>query len=486
MNSKNAFLPGRKGAPSGGMGSRLLRPFTAMAFFVAVLGFLALLLWGSAPAMAQEAISQEEPTPSSVDEMNTPMKRSFEEKPLRPGLFPWLKEKLKDTPAFFRDTKLNFKFRTYYFEQDNTGAGTKEAWAIGGALSYRSGWFLDHFAIGAVGYTSQPVSAPKSEDGSLLLGPGQEGYTVLGQIYGRVKLIEDNFLNIYRYEYNTPYLNADDSRMTPNTFEGYSFTGTYGGKEGAPGLRYGIGYIDKIKLRNSEKFISMSEAAGAQVQRGVSVASANFSYRGFQLGAVDYHSQDIINIAYGETRYLVNVTEDLGLLFAGQFTDQRSTGAELLTGSFFHTTQFGLMSSISYRNGILTLAYTNNGTGANLVNPWSSYPGYTSVQIESFKRAGEQAFMVKGSYNFARFGLDGVTAYALWTHGGGAVDPSTKSPVYQQDEYDFDLQWRPKSSFLEGLWFQARYAHVDARGSAPSGFPINEIRFIVNYDFQLL
>ena len=176
----------------------------------------------------------------------------------------------------------------------------------------------------------------------------------------------------------------------------------------------------------------------------------------------------------------------LGLLFAGQFTDQRSTGAELLTGSFFHTTQFGLMSSVSYRNGILTLAYTNNGTGADLVNPWSSYPGYTNVQVEKFNRAGEQAFMVKGSYNFARFGLDGVTAYALWTHGGGAVDPSTKSPVYQLDEYDVDVQWRPKSGFLEGLWFQARYAHVDARGSAPSGFPINEIRFIVNYDFQLL
>ena len=145
------------------------------------------------------------------------------------------------------------------------------------------------------------------------------------------------------------------------------------------------------------------------------------------------------------------------------------------------------MSNISYRNGILTLAYTNNATGANLVNPWSGYPGYTSVQVESFKRAGEEAFMVKGSYNFARFGLDTVTAYALWTHGWNAVDPATKAPVYQMNECDFDVQWRPKSGLLEGLWFRARYAHVDARGTTtPSGFPINEIRFIVNYDFQLL
>jgi len=34
---------------------------------------------------------------------------------------------------------------------------------------------------------------------------------VLGQLYGRVKLIEDNYLNLYRYEYNTPYINKDDA-----------------------------------------------------------------------------------------------------------------------------------------------------------------------------------------------------------------------------------------------------------------------------------
>ena len=467
------------------MRSRLLRPFTATALLLATLGFLALLPWGSAPLLAQEAIYQEEPTPSSVDEMITSMGRSFEEKRWRPGFFPWLKEKLKDTPAFFRDTKLDFNFRSFYMDEHNTAAQTKEAWAIGGALSYQSGWLLDHFQLGAVAYTSQPAYAPEMRDGTTLLQPDQEGYTVLGQIYGRIKLVGDNFLNLYRYEYNTPYLNADDSRMTPNTFEGYSFTGTYGGKDGAPGLRYGMGYIDKIKLRNSEEFIPMSVAAGAQVNRGVSVTGANFTYRGFQLGGIDYYSQDIINIAYAETRYLLKVTDNLGFLFAAQFTDQRSTGSELLTGSNFHTNQFGVMSNISYRNAILTLAYTSNAPGADVQNPWSGYPGYTSVMVEKFKRAGEQAFMIKGSYNFARFGLDSVTAYALWTHGWGAINPSTRSPVPQEDEYDLDIQWRPKG-FLEGLWFRARYAYVGSRDGSTAGFPINDIRFIVNYDFQLL
>ena len=283
--------------------------------------------------MAQEAISQEEPTPSSVDEIITPMDRSFEEKKPPPGLFPWLKEQLKDTPVFFRDTKLDLNARTYYFDRNKYDNTISEAWALGGSLAYRSGWLLDHFSLGAVLYTSQPLYAPDDRDGTLLLKPGQEGYTVLGQIYGRLKLVENHFINLYRYEYNTPYINKNDSRMTPNTFEGYTANGSFGGKEGAPGFRYGFGYIDKIKPRNSDTFISMSEAAGAKnADRGVFTGGGNFSYRGFNFGAIDYYSSDIINIFYTETSYKLAVTDRLGILFAAQFTDQRSVGDNLLKG----------------------------------------------------------------------------------------------------------------------------------------------------------
>jgi hypothetical protein len=468
------------------MRTKLLQSLRPVVFFAA-LAFLVLLLWEDTLLRAQEYISGEKPIPSSVKEIVTPMEKSYQERYWRPGISPWLKEKLKDTPAFFRDTKLDFNFRTYYLDQRNTGDRTLKAWAIGGALSYQSGWFLDHFCLGAVGYTSQPLYAPSSKDGTLLLEPGQEGYSVLGQIYGKVKLIGDNFLNIFRYQYDTPYLNPNDDRMTPQTFEGYTLKGKYGGKEGAPGLSYGLGYIDKIKLVNSGKFISMSEAAGApKVHRGVWLAGANFSYHGFQIGAVNYYSQDIINIAYAETRYLLEVTDCLGMLFTAQFTDQQSTGSNLLTGTNSHTSQFGLMSNIGYRNGILTLAYTIDASGADMRSPWGGYPGYTSDLDISFNRAAEQAFTLKVSYYFARFGLDSVAAYALWTHGWGAIDPATRSPLPQKDEYDFDIQWRPKSGFLDGLWFRARYARVDARGASTRGFPINDIRFIVNYDFELL
>jgi hypothetical protein len=230
----------------------------------------------------------------------------------------------------------------------------------------------------------------------------------------------------------------------------------------------------------------MSQAAGATVARGVFAEGFNFSYRGFQIGAIDYYSQDIINIAYGETKYRWKVTEQIGAIISAQITDQRSVGGNLLTGSSFHGTQFGAMANISYLNGILSLAYTNVGGGYNIQSPWGVYPGYSSSQIKDFNRAGEQSFTTKMSLNFARFGLEEISAYAKWVHGWGAIDPITNKSLYQQDELDFDLQWRPKSAKLKGIWFRARYAYVQSRGEPASGFPINDFRLILNYDFQLL
>jgi hypothetical protein len=474
-------------------------------------GLMAMLLWVNSPALAEEeAVTEEaphaqlgedatpmnksfeeetvtaEPPSATLGEEVTPMDKSFQEKPKHryPEPLPRVKEQLKDTQPFFRDTKLDLNLRTYYASSDNYDDTRNEAWALGGSLAYRSGWFLDRLKMGAALYTSQPLYAPDGRDGTLLLKPGQEGYTVVGQLYGKVKLREQTIINIYRQEANSPYLNGNDSRMSPNTFEGYTFAGAAGGKEGAPKINYGAGYIDKIKPRNSDRFISMSKAAGAEVNRGVAGGGANIAFPAFSIGAVDYYSEDIINIGYAEAKYAASLSERAGLVLSAQFTDQRSVGEDLLKGYSFKTNQVGVKADMSYGESIFTLAYTSDSPAADLQNPWSSYPGYTNVQVQSFNRAGEEALMVRGAYDFSQLGLKDLAAYALWVHGWGAVDPVTRNAVYQQDEYDVDLQWLPKSGDLKGMWFRIRYGHADQRGV--SNASANDFRVIVNYDLSLL
>ncbi len=92
---------------------------------------------------------------------------------------------------------------------------------------------------------------------------------MLGQLYGEFKFTDKIFAAIGAKAYNTPYINANDVRMTPNTFEGATVYGTLGGDQGEPAFRFGGGYISKIKQKNDDEFVPMSEAAGVKVDRGV-------------------------------------------------------------------------------------------------------------------------------------------------------------------------------------------------------------------------
>jgi len=450
---------------------------------------LAGLLGGGAPAWGQEALRLDRPPPSSVAESLVPTDLTFRPlyRPFHPPLAirKKLKEQLKDLPPFIRDAKLDVNPRTFYFYRDNDGSSKNEAWALGGSLALKSGYLLDHLAVGAVGYTSDHLYAPPGRDGTLILKPEQKNINVLGQIYGEVKITDKLVVDLFRKAYDTPYINQRDNRMIPNTFEAYTFMAKIGGEGGAPQFRFGGGYFTKMKPRDSSQFIPMSQAAGAQVDRGVSVAGGIFEMKDFSLGAINYYSQDIINIFYTEGKYTLPHENGLGFQLAAQFTDQEGVGSNLLYGRPFSTRQFGLRGNLSYRGAMLTLAYTNNAIGgANMFESWGSYPGYTSVQYSDFNNAGEQAFMIQGTYNFAHFGLKGVSAYALWVHGWNQANPTTRQLVPQEDEVNLDLQWKPKIAILEGFAFRLRYAHNWQRGG--DNPTVDDLRLIVNYHFSVL
>ena len=216
------------------------------------------------PALAragQEALNVDTAADATAQE-ESPLQRSFQPGPLIQGVnavTDLLRSKLKDMPAFFRDTVVTFKPRTYYLNQDRPDGTHSEAWTLGGSLEYVSGRFRDRFQIGAELFTSQPLYAPDDADGTLLLKPGQEGYTVLGQLYAKLRLGGRRYVTLGRREFSTPYVNRQFNRMTPNTFEAIALKGSF-----TPLRRqkfdYEVGYLSKVKLRNSDTFIPMSQA----------------------------------------------------------------------------------------------------------------------------------------------------------------------------------------------------------------------------------
>src|SRR3979411_816337 len=153
---------------------------------------LLLLRSGGQAVLAQQAIASATPPPgaadSSIEEGRTDIDGSFDFRQFQ----------LEKRRKALEDTKFEFNLRTYYLDRDKFDGTQSRAWAIGGWVGFRTGYFLDHIAFGATGYTSQPLYAPDDKDGTLLLKPGQEGYTVLGEAYADIRIIDGLDLNIGR------------------------------------------------------------------------------------------------------------------------------------------------------------------------------------------------------------------------------------------------------------------------------------------------
>jgi len=422
-----------------------------------------------ARSAAGTAGSDEVPIPSSTEQGSTTLDQSFE--PMTRAQ--WLAEARRRA---FRDTRFYGQLRSYYLDWRRLNGTESEAWALGGSAGFKTGYFRDLFAIGATGYTSQRLYAPEDKDGTKLLAPGQHGYTVLGELYSEILLTEGVKAIVGLKGYDTPYLGRFDTRMTPNTFEGASVLGSFGGTDGAPRWRFAAGYVDKIKERDSEEFVSMAAAAGARagVSRGVSVVGGDYISGDLSLGAIDYYSSDIINIAYVEAKDAFGLTERLRLQLAAQYTSQKSVGDNLLTGQPFSADQLGFKTELAFAGTLLTAGYTRTGHGIDIQSPWNRAPGYTAVQIYWFDRSGEDAWMLRAAYNFQV--VRNLSAYALYVHGS---QPDARNQ-YARDESDLNLEWKDTSGRLRGLTLRARYGHVSQAG--PVAAHADQLRLILYYD----
>jgi hypothetical protein len=426
---------------------------------------------------AGSADTGEAATPDSTEQGHTELTDSFDHRPVAAMLH-------ESRLVGLRDTTFDVQLRSFFLDRDNYNTSQSESWTLGGSAGVKTGYFGDFVALGATVFTSQRLYGPLDKDGAQLLETGQKPYTALGELFGQFRLTDEIVATAGFHELDTPFINTHDSLMTPNTFQLYAVQGTAGSTD-EMNLRFGAAYVQKIQPRNSDEFESMSTAAGALagVDRGVYVAGANFNDGALSIGAIDYFSSDIINIFYSETKYSLPIVDRLSLRFGAQYTDQHSTGDDLLTGKPFSTNQYGLKFEVALGPALFTTARTitatgtvHDNSGTDIRSPWGGYPGYTSVQIENFYRAGEDATMLRAAYNFPR--VTGLSVYTLWVKGS---TPQVANQ-YAQTEYDFNLKWVANSPTLKGLTLLLRYGHVAQAG--PDDQHENEVRAAVYYQLR--
>ena len=466
--ARGASSPQARTAVAGTANVLRRTPLVSAVHWSTAFGALSLLLLiGSAEAQqstaADDAATDDSAaqTLTSTEQGRTTITDSFKSR----------RDKLKEERrTALSGTEFTWEARTYDLDRINSDDSRASAWAIGGSAGLQTGLFRDLFSLGATGYTSQPLYAPNDEGGTKLLTSDQSGYTALGEAYAHIRVSDDLGMVVGRSGFDTPYLSRNDSRMTPQTFEGIALQGATAKDSQQGEWRYGGGYFDKEKQVDSSDFINMAKVAGASVDRGVYLTGVSYKQpAGWGLGLMEYYSPDIINIAYAEVSYVIPVAEARRVNLSSQYTSEHSVGQDLLTGKSFSADQLGLKAELATGPALLTAAYTETGRGTTVKSPWSGYPGYTSVQYGDFNSAGENAFMLRAACNIREF--PGVSVYGLWVRGSAPEAPAT------QNEYDANLQWSPRAGMMHGLIFRARFAYFTASNQSP----VTEFRFMLFY-----
>lgn len=380
--------------------------------------------------------------------------------------------------AFFDDATFTLHARSYLFDSSNDGDPASAAWAIGGWAGYETGWIGDVLRFGVVGYTSQPLWAPQDREGSLLLLPDGDGFSVLGQAYVALRY-DDQVLTLYRQSVDQPEVNPHDNRMVPNTFEGI----TLGGSLGI--FSYYAGLLTSMKTRDANDFVNMAEVAGVDADEQMYLGeillapSADVDAR-----TALYVVPNLLASSYSDGSWRLDLAGRSQLTLQGQFMVQTGIGEELLTGPDFTSWIIGLMADVSHGGLTLTAGYTANGTNDTWQAPYGMWPGYTNMLINEFNRAGEQAILLGASYDFADVGVAGLTAGL-----SVAVDTVVDDDLPMWTEYDLSAAYSLSSAgglpeWLSPLSLSAQYGILQSRERDGRTEMSDQLRLILNYEIK--
>ena len=415
---------------------------------LAGISFIALLSLTDARmcrAATPDYVMENETVPDSVENLPGNMDYGFTRETRPEHVFTQvqdeIEEKLPPLPDFFRDTDLKLRVRSYYFDRNNASASDNLAWALGGWVDYLSGWAFGRFRLGATWYTLQKLYGPKDKDGTLLLKPDQSGFDVLGQAFAEVKLGEGTMVRVFRQAFDFPYLNRRDDRMVPVTYEAYVIEH----KLVSP-VDWVVGHVRKIKPRDSHRFRSMSEAAGADgTDDGLTMAGLHYRMNEhIDIGLIEHYAWNVMNTLYVEGNAVIRAEKELPLRFSLQYTDQRSIGSAWL--GYFQTRHLGTQLSVSWQGLIVSVAGSWTDENRGIFKPYGGSPSYLSSMIADFDRAGESAWGIAISYDLQDLDwLNGLSLFILYARGY----PSTDAP--DQAEWDVTLDFRPTRGKLEGL-----------------------------------
>lgn len=361
-----------------------------------------------------------------------------------------------DAQGFIEDSHASLNLRNYYFNDDyRDGGNDRREWAQGFLLNMRSGFTegtvgfgLDALVLSGLKLDSSPTHAgtgllPVHDDGHAADSFSSAGLTAKVR-WGGALLKTGTLLP------KIPVLVYNDGRLLPQTFQGTQLEYT-----GIDKLYLNAGHLDKLKARNSTDSVDIYPQ-GYSGDKGSDFDFAGATYTFNKNFSTSYY--------YGEMRNFYR-QHFLGLVY------NVPVGPGSLTSDlrYFNSTDAGAANNgkvdsdmfsglFTYRLGGHALGLGYQKLFGDTALPYTSVStvySFSNAGVSKFIQAKEQTWMLRYDYNFAAFGVPGLTFMTRYYKGDHGIYRGADA---REHESNTSLKYVVEDGPLRGLGTEYRYA----------------------------
>lgn len=439
------------------------------------------------------------------------------------------------------------RLRTNLFIYDwkapnNTLNADNKAFGLGGSLIYKTAPLLGVSATAGLYYSSSPFSSLREENSDVgFVKSGKDTFSrydvstngdwhmaVLAQAYLQYDLLKTSF-KFGRQLFESALTASNDTKMIPNTFEGFSFeskdlskTVVKGAYFTAQKLRDHTTFHDVLTFKDSSgnswnnnddsgshKGLSYANfiAAGEDPEHELLVAAiSNKSISNLKLDFTYTAVPYVVSSFIGELNYKINLTNDCALSPGFRYMQQIDDGGGKIGGASLSgnlaidkapVTLLGYkerytldgsawMARLVLTKGVLKViaGYSDVANEADLVAPWRGFPtgGYTRAMAQTNWMANTKSTMLGASYDFGKAdilkGFKVISRYVVQD-----FDESKQAAGVQADArvVHIDLVQQITSSLDAKIRMGA--VSADNREDGTDKDSYSEYRFEINYLF---
>lgn len=396
------------------------------------------------------------------------------------ALHPVMASQQSEATGFVEGSKATINIRNMYmnrdFRQSNAPQSYGEEWGQGFIGSFQSG-----FTQGTVGFGLDVLGqlGIKLDTGDGRTGGGtgllerdkdgtKDNYSKLG---GALKIQFSNSVVKYGNQLmSLPILSTSDSRLLPESATGLAITSNE-----IENLTFSTGHFTGLNNRNdsqpdSAKLTSLDYVGG--VYKFNDQFTGSLFYQKVDDYWSKYYSNLNFNLPLSKTQvfnldFNIYSTDSVGEERAGELDNRiwSLSAAYTLGAHRFAISHQQVSGSGDYTYGIdgLSTVYVAN-----------------SVQYNDFNYEDEKSWQARYDFNFASYGIPGLTFMTRYVKGYGFDTATTNDG--QAWERDIDVKYVVQEGSAKNLNFRVRNASYR---SSDRGGKLDEVRLIVEYPLSI-